>query len=139
MLAYRIYYNSSQRCVCWRIQLICSLHAASSLVHLRLTAMRIIRYEKRLVKNQRFHILCLDFGLRTVNVPTELMRRFIDVASLNTRQNRETCGILAGRLVRQVFTELSLLAFLTTFYYRFQSLLFRWQMIELGEKKFEPC
>jgi STAM-binding protein len=44
----------------------------------------------------------LDFvsGLRTVNIPMELMRKFIDVASPNTRLNRETCGILAGRLVR---------------------------------------
>ena len=44
----------------------------------------------------------LDFvgGLRTVNIPMELMRKFIDAASPNTRLNRETCGILAGRLVR---------------------------------------
>ena len=46
--------------------------------------------------------LYVDFvsGLRTVNIPMELMRKFIDVASPNTRLNRETCGILAGRLVR---------------------------------------
>lgn len=44
----------------------------------------------------------VDFvnGLRTVNVPTELIRIFLEVASPNTRQNRETCGILAGNLVK---------------------------------------
>ncbi|XP_028414859.1 STAM-binding protein-like A [Dendronephthya gigantea] len=47
--------------------------------------------------------LDFDSGLRTVNVPTELMRKFIDVASPNTRQNRETCGILAGKLSHHAF------------------------------------
>ena len=48
----------------------------------------------------------LDFvdGLRTVNVPTELIRKFVHIASPNTRQNRETCGILAGKLVSQHVT-----------------------------------
>ncbi len=49
--------------------------------------------------------LCIG-GLRTVNVPTELMRKFVDVASPNTRQNRETCAILAGRLVRLMLLSL---------------------------------
>ncbi|XP_046860236.1 AMSH-like protease [Xenia sp. Carnegie-2017] len=42
-------------------------------------------------------------GLRTVNVPTELIRIFLEVASPNTRQNRETCGILAGNLGQNTF------------------------------------
>ena len=42
----------------------------------------------------------IDFtGLRTVNAPVELMRKFIEIASPSTHQNRETCGILAGKLV----------------------------------------
>lgn len=41
----------------------------------------------------------IDWDLRTVNIPLELMSKFIEIASPNTDQNLETCGILAGKLV----------------------------------------
>lgn len=41
----------------------------------------------------------VDSGLRVMNIPTGLARIFLEIASPNTRQNRETCGILTGKLV----------------------------------------
>ena len=35
--------------------------------------------------------------LRIVKVPRETLARFLSIASLNTTQNRETCGLLLGR------------------------------------------
>ena len=40
-----------------------------------------------------------DCNLRTVNIPLEMMRKFIEIALPNTDQNLETCGVLAGKLV----------------------------------------
>ena len=37
---------------------------------------------------------------RTVIIPTDISSQFEQVASPNTRKNIETCGILAGKLVR---------------------------------------
>ena len=34
-----------------------------------------------------------------IYVPEDISRRFEEAASTNTRQNTETCGILAGKLV----------------------------------------
>ena len=49
-------------------------------------------------------LLCVDHtsygGLRQVVIPTELISKFLNLASTNTRKNLETCGILAGRLVK---------------------------------------
>lgn len=36
--------------------------------------------------------------LRMVKVPRDTLSRFISIASLNTIQNRETCGLLLGRM-----------------------------------------
>ena len=41
-------------------------------------------------------------GYRMVYVPGDISHRFEDIASSNTRQNIETCGILAGTLVRKI-------------------------------------
>ena len=38
-------------------------------------------------------------GLRKVIIPTDLVGKFLSLASSNTRKNLETCGILAGKLV----------------------------------------
>lgn len=40
------------------------------------------------------------FGLRTVIVPSRLLSSFINIAHRNTSNNIETCGILAGKLVK---------------------------------------
>ena len=45
------------------------------------------------------HFFIIDRRLRTVNMPLELMRKFIEIASPNTDKDLETCGILAGKLV----------------------------------------
>lgn len=39
-------------------------------------------------------------GLRQVIVPSDLMRKFMVLAEHNTLRNIETCGILAGKMVR---------------------------------------
>lgn len=39
-------------------------------------------------------------GLRSVIVPSRLLSSFINIAHRNTSSNIETCGILAGKLVR---------------------------------------
>lgn len=40
----------------------------------------------------------MEGGLRTLKIPSDTMRRFLDVARPNTLKNIETCGILAGQL-----------------------------------------
>ncbi|XP_031568200.1 STAM-binding protein-like [Actinia tenebrosa] len=42
-------------------------------------------------------------GLRAVSVPSDLARLFLEIASPNTRQNKETCGILTGKLKQNKF------------------------------------
>ena len=42
-------------------------------------------------------------GTRPVLVPSDTVSRFKTVASANTRRNIETCGILAGKLVRYIY------------------------------------
>ena len=37
--------------------------------------------------------------LRTIFLPSNLRHQFLDIASVNTRANRETCGILCGTLI----------------------------------------
>ena len=43
--------------------------------------------------------LANSHNLRTIIVPIDLARKFLDLAESNTLRNVETCGILAGRLV----------------------------------------
>ncbi|CRK90516.1 CLUMA_CG004160, isoform C [Clunio marinus] len=40
----------------------------------------------------------IEGGLRTVKIPDDTMRKFLEVARPNTLKNVETCGILAGQL-----------------------------------------
>ncbi len=40
-----------------------------------------------------------SYNLRTIVIPYDLTRKFLDVAEANTKRNVETCGILAGKLV----------------------------------------
>ena len=42
-------------------------------------------------------------GTRPVLVPSDTVSRFKTIASTNTRRNIETCGILAGKLVRYLY------------------------------------
>lgn len=42
----------------------------------------------------------IEGNLRTVVVPADTMSRFLSLASRNTSNNVETCGILAGSMVR---------------------------------------
>ena len=42
-------------------------------------------------------------GLRSVQVPSILMAKFISIAEPNTRANIETCGVLAGKLAQNKF------------------------------------
>ena len=41
-------------------------------------------------------------GYRPVYIPADTATRFEELASTNTRNNVETCGILAGKLVSSV-------------------------------------
>lgn len=43
----------------------------------------------------------MEGGLRTVKIPHDTMKRFLDVARSNTSNNIETCGVLAGQLKQQ--------------------------------------
>ncbi|OAD61644.1 STAM-binding protein [Eufriesea mexicana] len=45
-------------------------------------------------------LLCDNFTLRDIVLPTKLMHSFLMLASTNTMNNKETCGILAGKLER---------------------------------------
>ena len=49
-------------------------------------------------------------GLRMVVVPASLLSEFVILAHSNTQNNVETCGILAGKLVR-IFKSSSLALF----------------------------
>eukprot|EP00794_Sanderia_malayensis_P016941 gene16942-18648_t len=42
-------------------------------------------------------------GMRRIYIPDELISKFLSIASSNTRMNLETCGILTGRLARNLF------------------------------------
>jgi len=42
-------------------------------------------------------------GLRRMFVPQELCNRFLNLAAYNTSRNLETCGILTGKLAKNVF------------------------------------
>ena len=42
-------------------------------------------------------------GLRSVQVPSMLMAKFISIAEPNTKANIETCGVLAGKLAQNKF------------------------------------
>ncbi|QPG72711.1 hypothetical protein FOA43_000012 [Brettanomyces nanus] len=41
--------------------------------------------------------------LRTIFLPSELINNFLDIASHNTQQGMETCGLLCGKLNRNAF------------------------------------
>lgn len=47
--------------------------------------------------------------LRNLVMPTKLIQEFLNVASTNTTNNRETCGILAGKLEKNKLTVTHLL------------------------------
>jgi len=44
------------------------------------------------------------YNFRTINVPSDLAQKFLDLAQANTSRNIETCGILAGKLNQNTFT-----------------------------------
>ena len=41
-----------------------------------------------------------NYNLRTIVIPSDLTSKFLDVSLANTNRNIETCGFLAGQLVR---------------------------------------
>lgn len=41
------------------------------------------------------------YNLRQLFIPSDLTKRFLELADYNTKKNVETCGILAGKLVNQ--------------------------------------
>ncbi|KAG5672935.1 hypothetical protein PVAND_003022 [Polypedilum vanderplanki] len=43
-------------------------------------------------------ISLMEGGLRTLKIPDDTMKKFLDVAASNTMKNIETCGILCGKL-----------------------------------------
>lgn len=47
-----------------------------------------------------------NYNLRTIMVPGDLTQKFLEKADSNTKRNIETCGILAGKLVRKSPTNL---------------------------------
>lgn len=54
-------------------------------------------------------------GLRTVVVPSKVMTHFLNLAMKNTLSNIETCGILAGKLVRIICYSLLVTLFVLLF------------------------
>ncbi|EEB13115.1 predicted protein [Pediculus humanus corporis] len=46
----------------------------------------------------------INVALRHMMVPAKLMSKFLILSMMNTEQNKETCGILAGRLERDQLT-----------------------------------
>ena len=40
-----------------------------------------------------------NYNLRTIVIPSDLTKKFLDVSLANTNRNIETCGFLAGQLV----------------------------------------
>jgi STAM-binding protein len=48
-------------------------------------------------------------SLKTVNVPRDILPRFLSIASLNTSLNRETCGLLLGKTKGEKFVVTTLL------------------------------
>lgn len=48
-------------------------------------------------------------GLRTVQFPREVLPRFLSIASVNTARNRETCGLLLGKLKHEKYVVTTLL------------------------------
>ena len=44
-----------------------------------------------------------NYNLRTVYLPNDLIKKFLEVSASNTQRNIETCGILAGKLVNLPF------------------------------------
>lgn len=47
--------------------------------------------------------------LKMVEVPQDVLPRFLDVAAVNTARNKETCGLLMGREVKKQYKVLTLL------------------------------
>lgn len=47
--------------------------------------------------------------LKIVEVPQDILPRFLDVAAVNTARNRETCGLLMGRADKKQYRVLTLL------------------------------
>ena len=47
--------------------------------------------------------------LRVVNLPRDVLPKFLSIASLNTSMNRETCGLLLGKLKGEKFVVTTLL------------------------------
>lgn len=48
-------------------------------------------------------------SLKTVNLPRDVLPRFLNIASLNTTLNRETCGLLLGKLKGEKYVVTTLL------------------------------
>ena len=48
-------------------------------------------------------------GLKTVHFPREVLPRFLSIASLNTAKNRETCGLLMGKVKNERYIVTTLL------------------------------
>jgi STAM-binding protein len=57
---------------------------------------------KPIVKSQ--FVLENGMPLRKVMIPQCIVQQFLDLAAYNTRQNLETCGVLAGKLSHDIFT-----------------------------------
>ena len=52
----------------------------------------------------------LDSGvLKTVQFPRDVLPRFLSIASVNTAKNRETCGLLLGKLKGEKYIVTTLL------------------------------
>lgn len=58
------------------------------------------RSQKPTAKEQKSSESLYEGAFRTVIIPSETMKKFLNIASRNTNNNIETCGILAGCLAK---------------------------------------
>lgn len=60
------------------------------------------RSQKPTAKEQKLSDSFIESAFRSVVIPIETMKRFLSIASQNTKNNVETCGILAGCLAKNL-------------------------------------
>jgi STAM-binding protein len=78
-----------------------------------------------------------SYNLRTIMVPYDLTKKFLDVAEANTKRNIETCGILAGKLVNYLST-IIIYIFLLAYFFSNRAIINLFLVIVLYQSKKGP-
>ncbi|KAF8513233.1 hypothetical protein JB92DRAFT_2721809 [Gautieria morchelliformis] len=75
-------------------------------------SLRPVQYDSRILRPEEVRErdeTVFPTELKIVTVPQEILPRFLNVASVNTARNRETCGLLMGREDKKQYRVLTLL------------------------------